>query len=126
MHQHSGSVRGGYMLQSRALPQQVHHISLVRKYAELHLLILVVISHVVIADEVGNGRGRNGCLEQAGLSDQPGAKLSTITHALDADAIAIDPQVAAHGSADAIEHILRFVSVLIAKDTIREFLAIAG
>ena len=97
-----------------------------RKDAPLHLLVLVVVGHVVVADEVGDrGRG-NRRLEDVGLRDQPRRQLTAVAGALDAEPIAIDPRIAAQRGADAVQHVLPLVAVLIGEHGIRERLAVAG
>src|SRR5215813_10231859 len=96
------------------------------KLAELHLLILVVVGHVVIADQVRDPRGRYRGAEHSGLGDQPHGQLASIADAFDAHALAIEPQIAAQSRTDTVEDVLRFVAVLISKYRICECLTIAG
>jgi hypothetical protein len=86
--------------------QRVHEVALMREDAPFHLLVLVVIGHVVVADQVDDRGRRNRRLEDVGLGDQPRAQLTAVTRPLDAQPIAIDPLVAAHRRAQAIEDIL--------------------
>ena len=78
------------------------------KDAPFHLLVLVVVGHVVVADEIGDAGDGDGRLEHH------------------AQAIAIDPQVAAHGGVQAVEHVLRLVSVLVGEDQIRPILSVSS
>src|SRR4051794_12142969 len=96
-----------------------------RKNSELHLLVLVVIGHVVVTDQVDDGGGWNGCFEDIGLRYQPRAELAPVADALDTQTVAVNPDIAAQGRADGVQNILRFIAVLIAKNAVREFLAIA-
>ena len=67
----------------------------------------------------------NGNAENAALSPEykrwiaKRNKLPAVTDSLNADTVAIDPQVAAHRSTHPVQHILRFVAVLIAEHRIR-------
>src|SRR5579864_1529281 len=88
---------------------------------KLHFLILVVIGHVVIADQVRDGRERNGCLEFIGLRNQPFRELAAVTSAFNPHALAVDPKISSHGSAYPVENILSFVAILIAKDRVGKF-----
>src|SRR5207249_6876958 len=87
-----------------------------RAHPELHLLILVVIRHVVVADEVDDRAAGNRRFEDVGLRDQPRRELAAVASALDAEPVAVDPQISPYRGADGIEHVLRLVAVLIAKD----------
>ena len=122
----SRGVRGGHMLQGGALPGDVHQVALMEELAEFHFLILVVVGHVVVADEIDDAGGGNGGFEFVGLGDEPLGELAAVADALDAHALTIDPQVAAHRRADTVQNILGFVAVLIAKDGVGELLAVTG
>src|SRR5208282_1453372 len=121
-----GRMRGGDMLQGRPFPGHVHKVSLMQKLAKLHLFVLVVVRHVVVADEICDSGGRNGRLEFIGLGDEPIGKLAAVAHTLDPEALSINPQVAAHRRTDRVENILAFVAVLVAKNGIRKLLAVTG
>ena len=110
----------------RALPQFVHQVGLVRPHAEFHFLVLVVIGHVVVAHQVDDGAAGNGGLEDVRLCDQPRRELTAITAALDAQTRAIDPRIASNGGVHAVEHVLRFITVLIAEHRVGERLSITG
>ena len=53
-------------------------------------------------------------------------QLTAVARALDAQPIAIDPRVAAHRRAHAVQHVLGLVAVLIGEHRIGERLAVAG
>src|SRR5580658_10127069 len=93
---------------------------------KLHLLVLVVIGHVVVADQVRNARGWNRCLELVGLSDEPIGELSAVAHSLDPQPFSINPQVAPHCSAHTVKNVLAFIAVLVAEDGVRKFLAVTS
>src|SRR5579862_9984611 len=97
-----------------------------RECAPLHLLVLVVIRHVVVADDVDDRSRRDRGFEYVGLGDKPGAELAAIAGAFDAEAIAIDPGVTAHGCAESIENVLALVAVLIREDCVGKRLAVAS
>src|SRR5207302_10916438 len=61
-----------------------------------------------------------------GLGNEPIAQLASVAHAFNAQPVTVDPQISAHGRAKAIEHVLGFIAVLVAKYCIGEFLAVAG
>ncbi|MDX2152875.1 MAG: hypothetical protein SFV54_19180 [Bryobacteraceae bacterium] len=52
--------------------------------------------------------------------------MAAVADAFDANAVAVDPEVAAHGGADAVEDVLGFIAVLVAEDGVGEGLAVAG
>src|SRR5262249_28324316 len=64
--------------------------------------------------------------ELVGLGDEPFSQLATVADAFDSHALPVDPKIAAHGGADAVENVLALVSVLVAEDRIGEFLAVSG
>ncbi len=64
-------------------------------------------------------------LKMLDLGDDPVAQLSAVAGAFDAQAVAIDPEIAAQRRAHAVEDILRFVAVLIGEYGVGEFLSIA-
>ena len=97
-----------------------------QELSEFHLLILVVIGHVVVADQVGDpGDGHRG-LEFIRLGDEPVGQLAAVAHAFDSHTLAVDPQVTADRCAHSIQNILPFVSVLIAENGVGELLPVAG
>ena len=97
-----------------------------QELSEFHLLILVVIGHVVVADQVGDpGDGHRG-LEFIRLRDEPVGQLAAVAHAFDSHTLAVDPQVTAYRCAHSIQNILPFVSVLIAENGVGELLPVAG
>src|SRR5260370_845995 len=51
-------------------------------------------------------------------------QLSTITRAFDAEAIVVDPRKPAQGRADAVQHVLSLVAVLIGEHRVGERLAV--
>ncbi len=106
-------MRVGHVLERRPLPQDIHEVALVRKCAPFHLLVLVVIRHVVVADQVADARRRDGRFEDVCLGDQPIAQLSTVTGAFHPEAVAVNPKVAAKCGANAVEHVLCLVAVLV-------------
>src|SRR6266705_1587839 len=79
-----------------------------------------------VADEVGDASDVDSGLELIGLCDKPIRKLAAVAHALDTHPLAVNPQIAAHRRAHAVQDILAFVSVLIAKDGVGEFLSISA
>src|ERR1019366_795462 len=97
-----------------------------QELSKLHLLILVVVGHVVVADQIGDACGGNGGLELIGLSDEPIGELSTIAHSLNPHTFSINPQVAPHRRAYTVENVLTFVAVLVAKHGIGKFLPVTG
>ena len=74
---HRGRAHVRHVLQRGVFPQNVHQISLMRKRAPLHLLVLVVIRHVVVADEVGDA-GSQG--SQNHQTDQQGRERHEHIH----------------------------------------------
>src|SRR6478752_4624751 len=94
--------------------------------AERHLLVLVVIRRVVITDQVDDCRCGYRRFEESRLRNQPCAELSAIADAFHSDTIAIDPEVAAHGGAHAVQHVLPLVSVLIAENCVCKCLPVTG
>ena len=84
-------MRSSDMLQCRAFPCQVHQVSLVQELSKLHLLVLVVVGHVVVANQVRNPGGGNRRLKLVGLRDEPIGQLATVAHALDPHTFPIDP-----------------------------------
>ncbi len=125
MHQHRRGVRVGDVADRRPLQQRVHQVALVRIHAPLHRLVLVVVRHVVVADDVRDRRRRNRCLEDIGLRDEPRGQLTAVARPLDAQPIAVDPRVAAQSRADAVQHILALVAVLIREHGVGKRLAVA-
>src|SRR5881396_2584610 len=81
--------------------------------AEFHLLILVVIGHVVIADEIGNSGDGDGRFEDPSLREQPVGQLSAVTGALDPEPVPVDPEKTPQSSADGVKHILALVALLL-------------
>src|SRR5262245_59000232 len=94
--------------------------------AEGHLLVLIVIGHVVIADKIGDPGNWNRGLEDACLRDQPGAQLPSIADAFHTKSITINPKIASHCGAQTVEHVSRFGPVLISEDGVSVFLSVAG
>lgn len=94
--------------------------------SEFHFFVLVVVRHVVVADEIGNAGGRDGCFEFVRLCDEPIGELSPITNAFNAEAFAIDPKIAANGRADGVENVLTFIAILIAEDGVCKFLPVTS
>ena len=86
-----GRVDGGHILQRGALPCDVHKSPLVQELTKFHLFVLVVIGHVVVADEIIDARGRYRGFELIRLRDQPLCELAAVADALDAQALAIHP-----------------------------------
>ena len=68
---------------------------------------LVVIGHIVIADQIRDTCGGNRRLEFVGLSDEPIGELAAVAHSLDPHTFSINPQVAPHRRAGAIRIIQR-------------------
>ena len=101
------------MFQGGALPQLIHQVALVNELAEFHLLILVVIGHVVIADEIGNSGDGDGRFEDPSLREQPVGQLSAVTGALDPEPAPVDPEKTPQSSADGVKHILALVALLL-------------
>src|SRR5882762_11193967 len=97
-----------------------------QELAELHFFILVVIGHVVVADEVGDPGDGHGGLEFIRLGDEPVGELTAVTYAFDGHAFTIDPQVTPYRRTHRVQNILSFVSVLIAEDGVGELLSVAG
>src|SRR6266478_6367761 len=64
-------VSGVHILKRRALPREVHKSYLVQELAECHLFKLVVVGHVVVADQIDDARGRYRGFELIRLRDQP-------------------------------------------------------
>src|ERR1035438_7759776 len=95
-----------------------------QELSKLHLLVLVVVGHVVVADQIRDSCGGNRLLELVGLSDKPIGKLATVAHSLDPQTLAIDPQVAPHRRAYSVENVLSFVTVLVAEHGIGKLLAV--
>ena len=95
------------------------------KSAPLDLLVLVVVRHVVVTDNVCDRCSWDRGFEHVGLSDEPGAQLPAVACSLHADAVAVDPEVSPYRSADTVENILCFVAVLISENRIRKLLSIA-
>src|SRR5262245_26610891 len=96
-----------------------------RKDTEGHLFILVVIRRVVVTNQIDDGCGGNRRFEKQRLGNQPCAKLSAITNTFDSKAAAVDPQIAAHCSADSVHDVLRLVTVLITEHCICKCLAVS-
>ena len=110
----------------RALPQHVHQPVLMRKRAELHGQIVVVVRHVVEADEIRDaGRGDRRLEPIVCVMSQFG-QLAAVAAALDAEPVAIDPRILRERGIDAGKHVLRLAAVLIAEDRVRELLAVSG
>ena len=65
--------------------------ALVKELAKLHLFILVVVSHVVITDQVRDPGNRYRGLELVRLSNQPVAQLPTVADSFNSHAFALDP-----------------------------------
>src|SRR5690348_8853425 len=97
-----------------------------QELAKLHLFVLVVIRHVVVADQIGNTSGRNSCLKLVRLRNEPIAELATVAYALNSHALPVNPQVSSDCGAHPIQDVLPLVAVLIAEYGIRKFLAIGG
>ena len=110
----------------RAPPSLIHRRSLMEELAELHLLELVVVRSVVEADEVADAADRHRGLELVGLRDQPVGQLAAVADTFDRHAFAIDPQIAPDRRADAVQDVLPFIAVRIAKHGVGELLAVAG
>src|SRR6185437_15902314 len=97
-----------------------------QELAKLHFFVLIVVGHVVVADQIRDTSGRNSCLKLVSLGDKPIGKLATVAYALNPHALPVNPQISSDRGAYAIQHVLPFVSVLIAEYGICKFLAIAG
>src|SRR6266851_268166 len=91
-----------------------------QELAEFHFFILVVVSHVVVADQIHDSCCGNGCLELIRLGDEPFGELAAVAYAFDAHALAVDPKISPHCRANTVQHVLGFVSVLVAEDRIGE------
>ena len=72
---------------------------LIQELAKLHLFILIVVGHLGVADQVGDTCGWNRSLKLIRLRDEPIRELASVAHAFYAHALAVNPQVAAHGRA---------------------------
>src|SRR5208282_5360259 len=105
-----GCMNGGDVFERGALPGHVHESALMEKLAELHFLVLVVVGHVVVANEIGDSGGGDGGLEFVSLGDEPFGELPAIADALNAHALAINPKIAADGGAHAVEDVLTFIA----------------
>src|SRR5258707_4941865 len=70
-------------------------------------------------------RGGTGVFTLFFWGNHPTSNLPAVTHALDAQALAINPQIAPHRRAHRVQNILPFVAILIAEDSIGEFLSVA-
>src|SRR5208282_791214 len=116
VQEHRGGVDGGDVFEGGALPGHVHEVALVEELAELHFLVLVVVGHVVVADEVRDSGGGDGGLEFVGLGDEPVGELPAVADALDSHPLAVNPEIPADGGAHAVEDVLALVAVLIAED----------
>src|SRR5439155_11176290 len=92
---------------------------------EFHLLILIVVGHVVVADQIRNPRDRYRRFEDACLCDKPVGQLPAVAYSFNTHAIAIDPKIAPQCRTQPIDYILGFVAVLISKDRIRKRLTVA-
>src|SRR5579863_5152466 len=97
-----------------------------QEFPKLHFFILVVIRHVVVADQIEDSRGRDRRLEFVSLRDKPIRELAAIAHALNSQSLAIDPQITTYRRTHAIEHVLRLVAILVAEYRICKFLSITG
>ena len=97
-----------------------------QELAEFHFFILVVIGHVVVADEVGDPGDGHGGLELIRLRDEPVRELAAVAHALNTQALTIDPQVTAHRRTHRVQNILSLVSILVSEDGVGELLSVAG
>src|ERR1700752_4879048 len=95
-----------------------------KELSKLQLLVLVVVGHVVVADQIRDSCGGNRRLELVGLSDKPIGELATVAHSLDSQTLSIDPQVAPHRRAYSLENVLSFVTVLVVKHGIGKLLAV--
>src|SRR5690606_4877930 len=93
---------------------------------ELHCQIIMVVSHVVEADQVRDAGGRNGCLESIGLGDQPVRQLPAVTPAFYTQTRGIEPWVLGQCRIDSGEHVLCLAAVLVLKDGIGELLAVSS
>src|SRR2546430_11109239 len=71
-------------------------------------------------------RSRHGGLEFVGLRDQPVRQLPAVADTLDAHALAVNPRIAPHCRADAVQNVLTLIAVLIAKDRVRKLLPVTG
>src|SRR5207247_9780853 len=60
------------------------------------------------------------------LGNEPVGELAAVAHALDTQALTIDPQVTAHRRTHRVQNILSLVSVLVAEDGVGELLSVAG
>ena len=54
-----------------------------RECSEFDRQVIVIIGHVVKADQIGNAGRGNGCLETVRLGDQPVGQLATIAGSFD-------------------------------------------
>src|SRR2546429_1234398 len=80
----------------------------------------------ILAPQVGDPRCRHGGLEFVGLRDQPVRQLPAVADTLDAHALAVNPRIAPHCRADAVQNVLTLIAVLIAKDRVRKLLPVTG
>ena len=72
-----------HIFEGRAPPGFIHQRALMQELAEFHFFILVVIGHVVVADQIRDtGRG-NRCLELIRLGDEPFRELAAVADAFD-------------------------------------------
>ena len=106
VHEHRRRLDLVDVAERRALPQQVHQPLLVRERAELDRQVVVVVRHVVEADQVGDARGRHGRLEAIGLRDQPVGELPAVAAAFDAEPVRVDPRILGERGVDAGQDVL--------------------
>src|SRR5580692_12987468 len=95
-----------------------------QELSKFHLLVLVVVSHVVVADQIRDPRRRNCGLEFVGLRDEPIGKLTAIAHTLDPHSLSVNPQVAAYCRTNGVKDVLAFIAVLVAENGIGKLLAV--
>src|SRR5712692_318980 len=95
MYEHRRRGNRSDMFECGALPKQVHQIALMRKLPEFHLFVLIVVSHVVIADLVGPTGSGNRSTKHSCLRNKPLRELTTVALTFNSHAFPVEPQIPA-------------------------------
>ncbi len=122
--EHRRRVHLSRVAERRAVPQPVHDVPRRRVPAVFHGQIVVVVSHVVETDEVGDAGNRHRRLEPVRLRDQPVGQLAAVAHPFHAFPVPVDPRELLFGHVQAVQHVPGLGPVLVRENGVLELLAV--